>query len=82
MPSPRICPQATPSYPGRRIGDPPPALPQASARRLGIVAAVVVMALVVGGGLSALEAQARPGIEPARGTRPGGSTRAPGDGVM
>jgi hypothetical protein len=46
----RSPPRFTTSHPWRRVGDPPPVLPQEGARSTCIVAVVIVMALVVWGG--------------------------------
>jgi hypothetical protein len=63
---PGSAPRSTPSHPGRRAGDPPPVLPQ-GARRLGLVAVMIIMALVVWGGLSALRVQAEHHVAPGLG---------------
>lgn len=56
---PGSAPRSPTSHPWRQAGDPPPVLPHAGARCLCIVAVVIIMALVMWEGLSALRVQAK-----------------------
>jgi hypothetical protein len=64
---PGSAPRSTASPQWRRAGDPPPVLSQEGAQSMSIVAVVIVMALVMWGGLSALRVQAEHHVAPGLG---------------